>query len=751
MDTLPPSAFNAALQALAENQPARALPLLHEAMAGAEAGPLAQLNLGIALMELGRLREAEVQLRHSLLALPLQPEPGVRLGRLLAMRGCVTEARAAFTAVLRQHPQHVPALAGLATLAEAVGEAETALALLERAAAIAPAELELLAMQAGLLLDQGRHAEAQRLAETLLEAGHNPVRAARQYCEAFLPLHGPAALASALAGRLQQAPDSAAWTLAHAAQLFHSGQVAAALAELRIAVALAPNNLDIRQELARRLFQHNHVEEALALCQAVLPHRPAELELHGLISTMLWRKQRFAEMVGFLEASIAQLGDFPLLHMNLSLALNAQGRQHQAMMHARAGAAASGNNANALVNLTAIAPYHPTEGSAAALHRHATAIGRALPAGSIAAPRARPARPRLRLGILSGGLGVHPVGWLTVAGLEALPEAEFELVAYSLKPRQDFINTRFRARSALWREVAGATDAEIAAAIRADNIDILLEMGGYGEGGRIFALQGRPAPLQVKWVGSQFGTTGLPFMDAMLTDGRETPPGSEPAYTEKLLRLPDGYVCYLPPPYAPPVAPLPMASRGHVTFGCFNNLAKITDEVLRCWATLLARLPSARLIIKTHALSDPGTLAFTRARLKALGLPAERVELRGGSPHRDMLASYNELDLALDPFPYTGGLTVCEALWMGVPVVALAGSSFAGRHALSHLGNTGLADWVAENPAAYVERAIQAASDPTALASLRQGLRRRVQHSPLCDAPRFGRHLGAALRRAWNG
>ena len=177
----------------------------------------------------------------------------------------------------------------------------------------------------------------------------------------------------------------------------------------------------------------------------------------------------------------------------------------------------------------------------------------------------------------------------------------------------------------------------------------------------------------------------------MLTDRWETPPGSEAFYTERLLRLPDGYLCYLPPPYAPPVGPLPALANPGVTFGCFNNLAKLTAPVLAAWAAILAALPEARLVLRTHALGEAATRDRTARRLAAAGLPLDRVALEGGLPHRQLIEAYGGIDIALDPFPYTGGLTVCEALWMGVPVVAMAGDSFCARHALSHLSNLGLA------------------------------------------------------------
>ena len=282
------------------------------------------------------------------------------------------------------------------------------------------------------------------------------------------------------------------------------------------------------------------------------------------------------------------------------------------------------------------------------------------------------------------------------------------------------------------------------------DIDILVEMSGYGDRGLIAACAHRPAPVQIKWVGMQNHSTGLAKMDWIITDRWETPPEHAPFYSERLLVLPDGYVCYSPPPYAPDVVPLPALTRGHITFGCFNNIAKITPLVIATWARMLRAVPDSRLILKAHQFAEPATTEHFLAAFAARGIAADRLDLRAGSPHRDLLAQYGAIDIVLDPFPYSGGLTTCEALWTGVPTVTIPGETFASRHSASHMSNAGLADWVFPDLDAYVTRAVAAASDIPAPAALRATLRAQVRASPLCDAPRFGRSLGSALRRAWH-
>ncbi len=360
-----------------------------------------------------------------------------------------------------------------------------------------------------------------------------------------------------------------------------------------------------------------------------------------------------------------------------------------------------------------------------------------------------PDRP-LIIGLLSGTLRSHPVGWLTVAAFEALDPNSFKLVCLTQNTApEDPITRRYRRISTSWVEIGHLSDAQLTQTARDHMIDILIDLGGYGDAGRMAACANRLAPVQIKWVGMQAHSSGLPEMDWFLTDRWETPEGFDSLYSERLLRMPDGYVCYSPPPHAPDVAQLPALERGYITFGCFNNLAKITPVVLETWAEILRRLPTARLILKTHQLSDQATADRFHQSLTGLGIHGSRFEFRGSSGHRALMANYNDVDVILDPFPYSGGLTTCEALWMGVPVVALQGEIFASRHSASHLANIGLADWVCDTVAEYIDLAIARATDLGGLAALRNGLRERMRRSPLCDAPRFGRALGTALSQAW--
>jgi predicted O-linked N-acetylglucosamine transferase (SPINDLY family) len=356
---------------------------------------------------------------------------------------------------------------------------------------------------------------------------------------------------------------------------------------------------------------------------------------------------------------------------------------------------------------------------------------------------------KLRVGLLSNTLRRHPVGWLTLAGIEQLDRAEFDVVCFGRYEPSDAVAQRYAARALEWHPIEGMNDIDAADFVSRQSIDILIDMGGYGDAGRVQIAAFKPAPVQMKWVGMQCSTTGLREIDWMITDRWETPAGFERFYSERLLRLPDGYVCYTPPDYAPAPSILPALATKHVTFGCFNNVTKLSDKTLLLWKNILSRVPNSRMVLRCPQFSQEPIVDIFMRRWVQLGIDPGRLTILGRTAHPDFIAGYRAIDIALDPVPYCGGLTTCEALYMGVPVVTLAGEFFAARHSVSHLSNVGLHDWVTDSADDYVERAVTAANNIQALATLRSGLRSQMLASPLCNAPRFGRNLGAALRQAW--
>ncbi|WP_420827350.1 tetratricopeptide repeat protein [Halochromatium glycolicum] len=365
----------------------------------------------------------------------------------------------------------------------------------------------------------------------------------------------------------------------------------------------------------------------------------------------------------------------------------------------------------------------------------------------------QPAR-RLRVGMLSAGFHSHPVGLMILPAVLNVKRRNLEFYYYSLDPKEDFVTKQLQRTASEWRMLEKQSLDELDATIRKDQLDILIDMAGHNEGNRLTVIARKPAPLIVKWVGGLINTTGLGAFDYLLTDRVETPPGVDDWYVENLVRLPDDYVCYSIPPDVPAVVfpevnDLPAQRNGYVTFGCLNNPTKINLELLAQWASIMQSVPGSHLLLKGGQYEDEGFCRRIRDRLAEFGIAPERVELEGSTKHKEFMRTYWRIDIALDPWPYSGGLTTCEALVMGVPVLTRPGPTFAGRHAATHVTNAGYPEWVCESWESLQRRVLELVSDLDELARIRRRMRDQVMASPLCDGKRFAENLDAALRAIW--
>ncbi len=395
-----------------------------------------------------------------------------------------------------------------------------------------------------------------------------------------------------------------------------------------------------------------------------------------------------------------------------------------------------------------VTPEHLQRAHDAWDQAHAAALRPAEPSWEVTRDPDR----RLRIGFISPDFCRHPVGFFLVPVIENLDPNDFEVVCYYARDLEirDVITDRIRAASTEWGSILGLDTASLAERVRGDRIDILFDLSGHTGDHRLLCFARKPAPIQMTWMG-YVGTTGLSTMDYLVADRFHVPHGAEAHYRERVLRMPDGYICFDRPTNdeAEPVGPLPAQEEGFVTFGSFNNLAKLTPQVLALWARVLDGVPGSHLMLASPGFNGKSARDRVTKTLGDHGIDAHRIEIRGGMGRPDLLASYNEVDIGLDPFPYSGGITTCEALWMGVPVVTCPGATFAGRHSFSHLSNVGLTETIAVDHDDYVAIARGLAGDLDRLAHIRAGLRDRMSNSPLCDGPRFGAHFGRALREVW--
>lgn len=362
---------------------------------------------------------------------------------------------------------------------------------------------------------------------------------------------------------------------------------------------------------------------------------------------------------------------------------------------------------------------------------------------------------RLKIGFLSPDFRVHSVMYFVEGLLAQLDRRQFEVFAFYLFPRDDHVTERVQRHADHFVPLAGFSPQQQAEAIRAQGIDILIDLAGHTGNNGLLTLAHKAAPVQVSWLGFP-ATTGLTAVDYKFTDEITDPPGAEAQYTEQLYRLPTLFACYRPMSRNPlwryqpryQVRPTPGLANGFITFGSCNNLGKLTDEVLALWGQVLAAVPGSRLLIEGKNLDRPDFANAYRQRCERLGLPPAQVDLVAQRTDNQYL-TYHRIDIALDPFPLTGGTTTFDVLWMGLPIVSMVGESFKSRMGVGLLAYLGRTEWLAETPEDYVRIATSLAADTQALNTLRQGLRAEVEASALMREDIFNHHFAEGLRVMW--
>lgn len=370
---------------------------------------------------------------------------------------------------------------------------------------------------------------------------------------------------------------------------------------------------------------------------------------------------------------------------------------------------------------------------------------------ALAPGRMRPAEPPfLRLGILTGDLFEHPISNFLEPLLQHLDRSRFKLYIYSWTHLQDAYTLRFRQLADVWVESRDLSHEALARRMREDQINIALELAGHTSSNRLPVLAYRPAPVQVSWLGYP-NTTGLSAMDFRILDEVVAPEGGLAELgSEAIIRLPHGFHCYQPPEETPEIGDLPFDRSGVITFGCFNRNPKLSPETLSSWIDILKAVPESRLLLKSKWFLDSTVQDLTIKPFVEAGISEDRIVfLPWKNTTSEGLAIYNEVDITLDPYPYNGTTTTCEAVWMGVPVVSRCGESQVCRTGRSLMRQMGLEEWVASDRADYVEKAVKLAENPQLLRDYRGTLRDRMRRSPLMDGPAFGREMGDALFKAW--
>ena len=646
------------------------------------------INQGIAAQQAERYLDAERAYRSALQLDPTHPRALALLGMLAGFAGQFQMAVGLFQRALQRDPNNADLYHDLGATYRQLGDTPNALAAFNRAIGLRPAHLDAYRGAADATLD----AAEQKAAENRPGEAAELRRGAAKYLMKL----------GAHQYRLRQKASEATF---------------------REAVALDPESADGFYSLGSLLHELSRPTDAVAMLRRAIELNPGDAEAHCNLGSAYYPLAQWSEMEAAFAAALAR---------NPNMRLASQG-----LVSTRLG--------------RLLYDHRSTPAEIFAAHRAWGETVAADAAATPAAPFLNPREPdrRLRIGYVSGDLYTHPVAQFLLPLLARHDPQAVEVFCYAELERTDAITEQIRRFAAGWRETNALDDAALAAQFRADRIDILIDIAGHTARNRLQALAVKSAPVTATWLGYPT-TTGLRSIDWRITDAIADPPGAEDFHTERLWRLPDGFLCYAPQVPTPPVAPPPSAQSGAVTFGSFNTPMKLSAATVESWAAILRAVPASRLLLKAGLFNDAGLCETTRARFVEQGIAPERILLRGFiADPAGHLASYAAIDIGLDPFPYNGTTTTCEALWMGVPVVTLIGDRHAGRVGLDLLSRIGLSELAAPDVEAYIALAVALGEDAARRAQLRAGLRQRMLASPLCDPTRFARSFEAALRQMW--
>jgi predicted O-linked N-acetylglucosamine transferase (SPINDLY family) len=534
------------------------------------------------------------------------------------------------------------------------------------------------------------------------------------------------------------------------------GQLDEAEASYRRALKIKPDLAQAHCNLGNVLIALRRVDEAEASYRRALQIKADSAEIHNNLGQTLKELGRLSEAEASYRRALQIKPDWAGVHNSLGETLKELGRLDEAEASYRRALQIEPDYAEAHSNLLLALNYQPGKLDEAVLRAHqeyevhfGIPHRAKWPLHSRRLAGLETDRP-LKVGYVSPDLRRHSVAYFVQPLLREHDPQAVEVFCYAEVAQPDAVTSTLQGFTNHWLSTVGLSDAALAERIVADKIDILVDLAGHTARNRLQVFARKPAPVQITWLGYP-NTTGLSAMDYRLVDAVTDPPGeTDHGASETLIRLDNGFLCYEPPPDAPlPAAPPGLAS-GSITFGSFNNPAKLSSATFDAWAILLDRVPGSRLLLKGRCFSEDASRTAFLTRLVQRGVDPKRVTLLGfvqGLAHH--LSVYEQVDIALDPFPYNGTTTTCEALWMGVPVVTLTGDRHAGRVGASLLTQVGLTELIAPSVEAYIDIASTLAADPPRLGALRQNMRERLRTSPLCAPQAFARKIEATYRDLW--
>ena len=710
----------------------------------------ARFNLAHSLQALGRLDEAVAQYREVVERAPTHVAARYNLGNALQALGRHAEAESAYRGALAVEPAHVGALGGLGATLSIVGRDEEAVVTLEAALSLQPDALEAHLNLGAALQRRGLPDAAAERFRRAVEVSPNPVAAHQRV---GLVLWATGQLVEALDSfhrALELDPDCADAHAALGSALCDLGRPDEARASLERALDLEPDHERGLRSYGLVLLVLGRADEAIEAGKRLLALRaddPDALRHLGDLYRQTGHRHAAEE---HLRRAIALRPACSETHHSLAILSHLSGDLDGAMASFRRAIDLRPGFVKAHANLIFVRDLHPeTTLADAYAERRRFQVEHAAPLAAKIRPHANVPDPerRLRVGYVSGDFRRHSAAHAILPILPRHDPSVVEVTCYSETALEDNFTARFEAAATRWRRTLGMSDEATAELIRADEIDILVDLSAYSAGNRLLVFARRPAPVQATAWGYATGT-GLDTIDYFLADRVTVPPEHRRYYAEEIIELPS-ILTYEPPDDLPDVTPSPATARGYVTFGSFNRWSKLTLESVATWARIVAAVPGSRIVLKSTSLDSAENLATIRRVFGAHGVTPDRIEVRGGTDQYGHLAAHGDVDIALDPFPQGGGITTVEALLMGVPTVTLLGERIPGRISGSFMHQFGLDNLVAGSVEDYVGAAVALANEVPRLARLRAELRDRLLAAPLGNGDLYTRAVEDAYRAMW--
>ncbi|ADE10852.1 tetratricopeptide repeat protein [Sideroxydans lithotrophicus] len=653
-------------------------------------------------------------------------------------------------AMTMQFPSHSFGWATLGVVLQHLGRNEEALQPMQRAVELAPKDAQAHSNLGNTLSYLGRLDEAETSFRRALKIN-------KDFAEAHLNLgatlhdlgrFGEAEVSYRCAIQLKPGLAEAHYNLGNT--LKSQGKLEEAVASYRKALQIAPGLVGASSNLGAALQAQGKLAEAETILRNVLQSNPDSLEAYSNLGSTLHDMGRLEEARSEYEKALRIKPDHAEILSNLGNTLMTMGLQEEAVRCFRDALEYKPDFLKARSNLLFSLNYSSSSSPEDCL-AEACRYGEIVSSKAAAKFNRWPVAispKRLRVGLVSADLRNHPVGYFLESVLAQLATSSVELFSYPAFHKSDELTARIKRHFSAWHPIHGMSDEAAARLIHDDKIHILIDLSGHTRLNRLPIFAWKPAPIQASWLG-YFATTGVAEIDYVIGDPYVSPVGESAHFSESIWQLPECYWCFSAPDSKVEVSALPALQAGHITFGCFNNLSKMNDAVVALWAKILSAIPGAKLFLKYSQLNDPSVRDATLQRYAMHGIGKERLILEGSSPRAEYLASYHRVDIALDPFPYPGGTTSMESLWMGVPVLTRRGDRFLAHAGETIACNAGLDTWVATDEDDYLAKAVSFSSDLARLAKLRAGLRSQVLSSPIFDAPRFAGHFENAMWGMW--